>query len=112
LYSQDTSPAGFSWIDANDSTGNIFSFLRFGNDGSVIAVVSNFSPMPQMTYRIGLPRPGRWEEILNTDADVYGGSGVGNFGGVEASGDGYHGQAASATVAVPPLGTVYLRYVD
>ncbi|MEA2195705.1 MAG: 1,4-alpha-glucan branching enzyme, partial [Solirubrobacteraceae bacterium] len=112
LYTQDTSPAGFSWIDANDSTGNIFSFLRFGSDGSVIAVVSNFSPMPQMTYRIGLPRPGRWEEILNTDAEVYGGSGVGNFGGVDASGDGYHGQAASATVAVPPLGTVYLRYVD
>ena len=112
LYTQDTSPAGFSWIDANDSTGNIFSFLRFGSDGSVIAVVSNFSPMPQLNYRIGLPRPGRWDEILNTDADVYGGSGVGNYGGIEAFSEGYHGQAASATVAVPPLGTVYLRYAD
>ncbi len=112
LYTQDTSPAGFSWIDANDSTGNIFSFLRFGSDGSVVAVVSNFSPMPQLEYRIGLPRPGRWEEILNTDADVYGGSGVGNFGGIDAFSDSYHGQAASATLAVPPLGTVYLRYAD
>jgi 1,4-alpha-glucan branching enzyme len=110
LYSQDTSPAGFHWIDANDSTGNIFSFLRFGDDGSVIAVISNFSPMPQMSYRVGLPRPGRWDEVLNTDAGDYGGSGVGNFGGVEASAESYHGQAASATVAVPPLGTVYLRY--
>ena len=111
LYSQDTSPAGFHWIDANDSAGNIFSFVRFGVDGSAVAVISNFSPMPQMTYRIGLPRPGRWEEILNTDAADYGGSGVGNYGGVDAADEPYHGQGASTTISVPPLGTVYLRYV-
>jgi 1,4-alpha-glucan branching enzyme len=110
LYSQDTSPAGFHWIDANDSTGNIFSFMRFGVDGSAIAVVANFSPVPQMSYRLGLPWPGRWEEILNTDASDYGGSGVGNYGGVNAVSEPYHGQAASTTMAVPPLGTVYLRY--
>jgi 1,4-alpha-glucan branching enzyme len=111
LYSLDTSPAGFHWIDANDAAGNVFSFVRFGQDGSALACIANFSSVPHENYRIGLPRPGRWAEVLNTDAEVYGGSGVGNFGGVDAGADGHHGQPASATVRVPPLGAIYLRYV-
>ncbi|MCW2530404.1 MAG: glgB [Pseudonocardiales bacterium] len=110
LYSLDTNPAGFHWIDANDAAGNVFSFVRFGSDGSALACIANFSAAPHENYRIGLPRPGRWDEVLNTDADTYGGSGIGNLGGVDATEDPYHGQAASAVVRVPPLGAIYLRY--
>jgi 1,4-alpha-glucan branching enzyme len=111
LWTQDVDPAGFSWIDANDAGGNTFSFLRLGSDGSALACVSNFAAVPHHDYRIGLPRTGRWEEVLNTDAAGYGGSGVGNFGGVEAAADSWHGQPASATIQVPPLATVWFRHV-
>jgi 1,4-alpha-glucan branching enzyme len=110
LWSLDTDPSGFSWIDANDAAGNVFSFLRFGSDGSVIACVANFAGMPHRAYRVGLPHAGRWTEILNTDADLYGGSGVGNLGGVDADTVAWHGRPASATLEVPPLGAVWLRY--
>ncbi len=110
MYALDSDPAGFRWIDANDAPGNVFSFLRFADDGSAIAVIANFSSVAHPQYRVGLPHEGRWEEILNTDATVYGGSGVGNQGGVQAEFYGYHGLPASAMVQVPPLGTVYLRY--
>jgi 1,4-alpha-glucan branching enzyme len=68
----------------------------------------NFSPVPRVDYRVGLPRPGRWTEVLNTDADTYGGSNVGNLGGVEAEEIGWDGQPASARVTLPPLATVWL----
>jgi 1,4-alpha-glucan branching enzyme len=110
LWSQDIDPAGFHWIDANDATGNVFSFLRRGADGSVLACIVNFSPVPHDQYRLGLPKPGRWEEILNTDADIYFGSGVGNFGAVEAESSEWHGQPASAMLRVPPLGAIWLRF--
>ncbi|MDQ1742211.1 MAG: 1,4-alpha-glucan branching enzyme [Pseudonocardiales bacterium] len=110
LWSQDTSPQGFGWIDANDASGNVFSFLRWGDDGSVLACVANFSSVPHERYRLGLPRQGRWDEVINTDAELYGGSGVGNLGSVTADGDGWHGQPTSALVRVPPLGTIWLRY--
>jgi 1,4-alpha-glucan branching enzyme len=110
LWSRDTSETGFHWIDANDASGNVYSFLRFGDDGSVIACIANFSSVPHEGYRLGLPFPGRWDEVLNTDADVYFGSGVGNFGGVEARDEMWHGQPASASVRVPPLGAIWLRY--
>jgi 1,4-alpha-glucan branching enzyme len=129
LWSRDTTPEGFRWIDANDAQGNVYSFLRFGSGGgvhadgrsgepagseashgSVIACIANFAAVPHEGYRIGLPYPGRWTELLNTDADIYFGSGVGNFGGVEATNEPWHGLPASATVRVPPLGAVWLRY--
>ncbi|MDP3711937.1 MAG: 1,4-alpha-glucan branching protein GlgB [Mycobacteriales bacterium] len=108
LWSMDTDAAGFSWIDANDASGNVFSFLRFGSDGSAVACVSNFAGIPHEGYRIGLPWDGAWTEVLNTDAETYAGSGVGNLGSVQASADSWHGQPASATLRVPPLGTVWL----
>ena len=108
LWSQDIDQAGFSWIDANDSTGNVFSFLRLGVDGSALACISNFAGQPHEGYRLGLPWAGQWREVLNTDAAEYFGSGVGNFGGVEATDDSWHGQPASALLRVPPLGTVWL----
>ena len=110
LWSQDTLPAGFDWIDANDASGNVFSFLRWGDDGSVLACVANFSAGPHEDYRLGLPIQGRWDEILNTDAAIYGGSGVGNLGAVTADGPSWHGQPTSASVRVPPLGAIWLRY--
>ncbi len=110
LWSLDSDPAGFSWIDANDAAGNVYSFLRFGSDGSVVACVSNFAAVPHGGYRIGLPHAGWWTEILNTDAESYGGSGVGNLGGLDASPQGWHGRPASATLSLPPLGTLWLRW--
>jgi 1,4-alpha-glucan branching enzyme len=112
MWSQDADPAGFSWIDANDASGNVFSFVRYGADGSAVACISNFSAVPHENYRVGLPHTGRWAEILNTDADGYGGSGVGNLGGVEAHGEPWHGLPASASLRLPPLGTLWLRWDD
>ncbi|MCW2574256.1 MAG: glgB [Modestobacter sp.] len=107
LYSLDTDPAGFQWIDANDAGGNTLSFLRYGKDGQVLACVSNFAGMPHSEYRVGLPRGGRWRELINTDADTYGGSGTGNLGGIDAVAESWHGQPFSATLTAPPLGTVW-----
>jgi 1,4-alpha-glucan branching enzyme len=110
FWSADTDPSGFSWIDANDAGGNVFSFLRVGTDGSVVACVSNFSAVPHEGYRLGLPAEGWWSELLNTDAEVYGGSGVGNLGGVRAESVEWHGRPASAALRLPPLGTLWLRH--
>ena len=112
LWSRDTREDGFHWIDANDAAGNVYSFLRFGDDGSVLACVSNFSSVPHEQYRLGLPFAGQWEEIVNTDAEVYFGSGVGNFGSIEAVDETWHGQPASARLRVPPLGTVWFRFTN
>jgi 1,4-alpha-glucan branching enzyme len=108
LYSQDTSPEGFAWIDANDSSGNVLSFLRIGADGSRLACVANFAGVPHHDYRVGLPTAGRWREVVNTDAEAYGGSGVGNLGAVEATEDPWHGQPASAVLQLPPAGVLWL----
>jgi 1,4-alpha-glucan branching enzyme len=110
LWSLDAEPAGFRWIDANDAQGNVYSFLRFGADGSMVACVANFSPVPHERYRIGLPVAGRWAELINTDAEAYFGSGVGNFGGVEAVPQPMHALPASVTLRVPPLGALWLRF--
>ncbi len=108
LWSQDHDPAGFTWIDANDAVDNVFSFLRWGQDGSCVACVANFAGIPHDGYRLGLPRAGSWREILNTDATSYSGSGVGNLGAVHADGPAHHGQPASATLRLPPLGVLWL----
>ncbi|GAA1308689.1 1,4-alpha-glucan branching protein GlgB [Saccharothrix xinjiangensis] len=108
LYSADDRPEGFSWIDANDSGGNVLSFLRVGEDGSLLACVANFSGMPHHDYRVGLPCPGRWREVVNTDSADYGGSGVGNMGVVEAEEEPWHGRPASAVLQLPPSGVLWL----
>jgi len=109
LYAADTRPEGFSWIDANDSAGNVVSFLRLAPEsGAVLACVANFAGMPHHNYRIGLPKAGRWREILNTDAAAYGGSGVGNLGSVEATESAWHGRPASALLQLPPQGVIWL----
>jgi 1,4-alpha-glucan branching enzyme len=108
LWTRDSDPQGFQWIDANDEAGNVLSFLRWGDDGSCVAVVCNFAGVPHDGYRVGLPRAGEWRELLNTDAETYSGSGVGNLGSVTAVEDPCHGQPTSATLRLPPLGVLYL----
>jgi 1,4-alpha-glucan branching enzyme len=164
LWALDSSPDGFSWIDANDAAGNTLSFLRFAAaspagpmpvpsgltsasaesgaaaepgtseaaaaseapaapdawppqppetagsapGATVLACVVNFAGNPHEKYKIGLPHAGRWREVLNTDASLYGGSGVGNLGVVEAVDEPWHGRPASATITVPPLGVLWL----
>jgi 1,4-alpha-glucan branching enzyme len=110
LWSLDIEESGFGWIDANDANNNVFSFLRRGKDGSMMACVANFAAVPHHGYRLGLPARGLWTEVLNTDADTYYGSGVGNLGTVVARGEEWHGQPASTTLSLPPLGTLWLRF--
>jgi len=112
LWSQDTDPAGFHWIIADDAQDNTFAFARTGADGSTLVCVVNFAAVPHDNFRVGLPHAGTWREIINTDADIYGGSNVGNLGSVYAGHAGVHGQPASAVLRIPPLGALWLRPED
>jgi len=107
LWARDFDPSGFEWIDANDSAHNTFSFLRFDEQRHPLVCITNFSGTPDEGYRVGLPFAGRWVEVLNTDAELYGGSGVGNLGAIEAEDVSWHGRPASAVLRVPPLGAVW-----
>ncbi|GMA30712.1 1,4-alpha-glucan branching protein GlgB [Litorihabitans aurantiacus] len=107
LWGQDFSPAGFRWLDANDGDRNVLAFQRTAGD-DVVIVVQSFSGQTIEDYRVGLPGGGRWTEVLNTDADLYGGWGVGNLGSVEAVEHSHHGEAHSATLRVPAFGAVWL----
>ena len=109
LWELDHDPDGFQWIDGGNADQNILSFLRFDAAGNPIAVVVNFAGHPYHNFRLGLPKHGLWTEILNTDAEVYGGSGVGNFGGVQTQEHQSHGRPYSAEITVPPLGSVWLK---
>ncbi len=108
LWERDFTPDGFRWIDASDVDSNVLSFLRLSADGEqMLACVANLAPVPREGYRIGLPRPGRWREILNTDAPQFGGSGAGNGGSIAADEGSWHGFAHSANVVLPPLAVVW-----
>jgi 1,4-alpha-glucan branching enzyme len=109
LYEVDFEPHGFRWLDANDVERNVYGFLRLSADGGrSLACVCNLSPVPREGYRVGLPHGGRWSEVLNTDSEHYGGSNVGNYGGVEAEPSPWQGQPFSAELTLPPLGVVWL----
>jgi 1,4-alpha-glucan branching enzyme len=110
LWQIDYEPTGFHWIDANDAVNNVFSFVRFAEDGSALVCVSNLANTVHENYHVGVPYSGRWDEVLNTDARSYAGSGVGNLGGVEAGDESWHGQPASAVLTLPPLATLWLRH--
>jgi len=110
LWMHDHDPSGFQWIDADNRDANLFSYLRFGDaehTGDVVAAVINFSGSEARDVRIGLPRPGRWVEALNTDAERYGGANRGNLGGVDADAIPAHGQEFSAVMTVPPLAAIW-----
>ena len=111
LHALDNDPAGFQWINADDAGNNIFSWIRSDGPQSLVACITNFSPQPQATYGIGLPKAGVWREILNTDSEVYDGTNTyGNLGQVTAYEvpTGYF--PATATIAVPALGAIWLAY--
>jgi 1,4-alpha-glucan branching enzyme len=110
LYELDFDPAGFEWIDANDGERSVLSFLRKAKTNEdLILVVCNFTPVPRRNYRVGVPRGGRWRELLNSDAYEHGGAGFGNMGGVEASPIPFHGRQHSLNLTLPPLGAIFLK---
>lgn len=110
LYELDFEAAGFQWIDCTDVDHSVVSFLRRGQStDELILVVANFTPETHFHYRVGAPRGGFWQELLNSDAPLYGGSGQGNLGGLEASTSGYHGQPFSLDLTLPPLATVFFK---
>jgi 1,4-alpha-glucan branching enzyme len=106
LHQLDCDPAGFSWIDASNSGDSVVSYVRRSRDDQLAVIVCNFTPVPRHDYRIGVPHPGRYAERINTDAPVYGGSGVGNAGEVYADAEPMHGHAHSLRLQLPPLGVL------
>ncbi|HEV2953668.1 MAG TPA: 1,4-alpha-glucan branching protein GlgB [Candidatus Dormibacteraeota bacterium] len=110
LHQLDFDPHGFEWVDCSDSEHSVVSLIRKGFDGSAdVLGVFNFTPVPRHNYRIGISRPGWWQEILNSDATVYWGSGQGNFGGAHSEPIPWHGRPQSLNISVPPLGGVFFR---
>ena len=108
LWELDEVPAGFEWIDSQDAGHNVLSYIRRDRSGRMVAVVVNFAGTPHEGYLLGLPRVGGWREALNTDAEVYGGSGVGNLGRVMAEETPANGRPASVRLRIPPLATLFL----
>jgi len=112
LWQQDTSGAGFSWLAADDADHNVFAFVRWSLDGTPLVCIVNFAGVPWEGYTLALPLSAEkapvWDEVLNTDADRYGGSGVGNLGTVTAIGEEWAGWPARAVLRVPPLGALWL----
>ncbi len=112
LHECDCEPRGFEWIDFNDSDQSVIAFVRRGKADDRIAIAAcNFTPVPRHGYRLGVPEAGRYREIINTDADVYGGSGIGNQGGVDAVRAPWHNRACSIAATLPPLGCVIFEWV-
>ena len=110
LHELDADAGGFEWVDANDSITSVLSFLRKGKSPKdVVLVVLNLTPMIRMQYQLGVPYSGPWKEILNSDAHEYAGSGVGNFGGVQAKDSPAHGRPYSLELTLPPLGALFLK---
>ncbi len=110
LHERDCDPSGFEWIDAQDSASSTYAFLRKAADGhDAILCVYNFTPVPRPGYRVGVPGAGFWKEILNTDAEYYWGSNVGNSGGLHAEFVTWHGRPYSLSLTLPPMGAVFLK---
>lgn len=109
LWQLDHFHQGFVWIDGGNADANLLSFIRYDEKGNPLVAVINFAGHPHHNFKLGLPQGGAWDEILNTDASEFGGSGVGNFGRITADGDGTHGQPHSASISVPPLGAIWFK---
>jgi 1,4-alpha-glucan branching enzyme len=110
LHELDFEWKGFDWIDCNDSLGSVLSYLRRGKSTATeIMTICNFTPLPRTGYRVGVPREGYWQEILNSDADDYGGSGLGNKGGLQTENIPYHGKPFSLNITLPPLAAVIFK---
>ncbi len=104
LWEADYDSDGFAWIDCSDHESSVLSFIRKASaPGSEVVVIMNLTPVPRYRYRVGLPMPGKWLEAINSDAAVYGGSNLGNLGGVTAEARKFHGHPQSAEFTLPPL---------
>jgi len=110
MHELDADPAGYEWVDAGDSEGSTYSFLRKGrSSGDQILVVINATPIVRRAYRVGVPVGGWWQEIFNSDSEHYGGSGVGNAGGKQADEQPYHGRTHSLSIDLPPLAALFFK---
>ena len=107
LHELNCSPSGFEWIDANDSQQSVTAFLRKDSSGAMVLAVCNFTPLARVDYRVGVPKDGFWRELLNSDAPDYCGSGMGNFGGVQAEQLQAHGRPFSLKITLPPLSILF-----
>jgi 1,4-alpha-glucan branching enzyme len=109
LWEVDFDASGFYWIEPNDAESNVVAFARASKDNErVLITAMNLSPVVRGPYRLGLPRAGRWKELINTDAGQYGGTNTGNMGSVEAEPIPWHGQPFSAEITLPPLAALWL----
>jgi len=110
LHELDCDGSGFEWIDANDADQSIVAFLRkSARQNEAILAVLNFTPVPRFGYQVGIPWPGSWREVLNTDARHYGGAGLGNLGTAHSQPARMHGHPHSLTLTIPPLGAIFLK---
>jgi 1,4-alpha-glucan branching enzyme len=110
LHELDFQPEGFEWIDFGDWEQSVVGFMRKGLDARErLLAVFNFTPVPRHSYRLGVPLGGHWREALNSDASIYGGSGMGNLGGLEAAHSQSHGRPYSLSVTLPPLAAVVFK---
>src|SRR5436190_1626620 len=110
FHELDMNPEGFEWIDCCDLENSVVSLIRRGkSEDEMLVAVLNFTPHPRYNYQIGIPHGGHWREVLNSDATLYGGSGQGNMGGLDAAPIPLHGRKWSVTMTLPPLGAVFLR---
>jgi len=110
LYELDTQPAGFEWIDFRDSDNSIVSFIRRTRKADdYLVMIFNFTPVPRIKYRVGVPETAFYEEVLNSDSDFYGGANIGNQGGIQAEAIPWSGRQASIEITLPPLSAVYFK---
>ncbi|MDB5847668.1 MAG: 1,4-alpha-glucan branching enzyme, partial [Rhodoferax sp.] len=113
LFELDFDPAGFEWVALDDAEASVIAFLRKPKaGGATLLVVCNLTPVPRYGYALGVPHAGYWGELMNTDAAEYGGSGVGNFGGISAEASPAHGRPQSVRLALPPLSTLIFRHEE
>jgi 1,4-alpha-glucan branching enzyme len=109
LHELDCEPEGFEWIDASDAANSVLCFVRKATGPERILCVLNFTPVVRQQYRVGVPGPGYWREIFNSDSEIYWGSNVGNDGGVHAEFKAWHGQPYSVVLTLPPLAALFLK---
>jgi 1,4-alpha-glucan branching enzyme len=110
MHEQDNQPGGFDWIDCSDAGSSIISLVRRSKSSEdVILGVFNFTPVPRDSYKLGVPGPGFWKEVLNSDSGMYWGSNMGNNGGVQAEYSGMHGQPYSVHLTLPPMSAMFFK---
>jgi 1,4-alpha-glucan branching enzyme len=109
LHERDAEPMGFQWLIGDDATNSVYAWLRWSKEGEPLLVVANLTPVPREGYQVGVPFEGTWVELLNTDAETYAGSNVGNGGGVRTQDERAHGMPVSLSLSLPPLAVLILK---